>query len=512
MSDNGDNGEYVLRMEKIDKRFPGVHALNQVDFDLRPGEVHALVGENGAGKSTLIKILAGAYQPDDGDIYLHGEKVHIESPHDGQMQGISVVYQELNLIPTLSVAENMFLGRYPTKNGLIDWNQMYQDARELLQELLQELHEGIDMRLAVREFGVAQQQMVEISKSLGLNASIIVLDEPTAALTDREIEQLFRTVRILKEKGVSIIYISHRLEEVPIIADRITVLRDGELVGTRDVKDVTQDDIIRMMIGRDLTDKFPKEQIERGEELLRVEGLGRGEDVHDISFTLHHGEILGISGLVGAGRTEMARLLFGADEHDVGKVYLEGEEVQISRPSDAIAQGIGFLTEDRKAQGLVLVMSVAHNVTLAALEALFPDSPLLGLRVEREQAEEYVQAMRVRTPSLDHQVQFLSGGNQQKTVVAKWLCSRSKILIFDEPTRGIDVGAKVEVYQLMNELVKEGAGVIMISSEMPEILGMSDRILVMHGGTITGELMPEEATEEKILRLSMGGIGEHVTE
>jgi ribose transport system ATP-binding protein len=508
MSGNGGNGDIVLRMDKIDKRFPGVHALNQVDFDLRRGEVHALVGENGAGKSTLIKILSGAYQPDSGDIQLRGETVRIGSPHDGQMQGISVVYQELNLIPMLSVAENMFLGRYPMSNGMVDWNQMYRDARELLREL----HADIDVRLPVRDFGVAQQQMVEISKALGLKASIIVMDEPTAALTDREIDELFRSIKTLKDKGVSVIYISHRLEEVPIIADRITVLRDGELVGPRDVEDVTQDDIIRMMIGRELTDKFPKEQVERGDELLRVEGLGRGHEVRDVSFTLRHGEILGISGLVGAGRTEMVRLLFGADEHDSGKIFVEGEEAHISKPSDAITQGIGLLTEDRKAQGLVLVLSVAHNVTLAAFEALFPNSPLLNLRAERQQADEYVKAMHVRTPSLDHQVQFLSGGNQQKTVVAKWLCSRSKILIFDEPTRGIDVGAKVEVYQLMNELVKRGAGIIMISSEMPEILGMSDRILVMHGGTITGELSPEEATEEKILRLAMGGIEENVRE
>jgi len=508
MSGNGNDNEYVLRMEKIDKRFPGVHALNQVDFDLKRGEVHVLLGENGAGKSTLIKILSGAYQPNSGEIYLNGNKVEITSPHDGQMMGISVVYQELNLVPMLSVAENMVLGRYPMKNGMVDWARMYREAEELLEEM----NAHLDVRLPVRDFGVAQQQMVEISKSLGLNANIIVMDEPTAALTEREIEELFKAIHTLKAKGVSIIYISHRLEEVPIIGDRVTVLRDGELVGTRNVKDITLDDMIRMMIGRNLTEKFPKEHIERGEELLRVEGLGRGKDVHDVSFTLHKGEILGIAGLVGAGRTETARLLFGADEHDTGKIFLEGKEVQISKPSDAIKLGIGFLTEDRKGQGLVLVLSVAHNTTLASFEALFPNSPLLNLKHEREQADYYVKAMRVRTPSLDHRVEFLSGGNQQKTVVAKWLCSQSRVLIFDEPTRGIDVGAKVEVYQLMNELVKEGAGVIMISSEMPEVMGMSDRILVMHDGTISGEIMPEEATEEKILRLAMGGIGENGTE
>jgi ribose transport system ATP-binding protein len=504
MGNNADNGDIVLKMVKIDKRFPGVHALNKVDFELRRGEVHCLLGENGAGKSTLIKILSGAYQPDSGEIYLHGKPVRIENPHDGQMMGISVVYQELNLVPMLSVAENMFLGRYPMKNGMVDWDRMYSEARALLKEL----HADLDVRLPVRDFGVAQQQMVEISKALGLNASIIVMDEPTAALTEREIEELFHSIRTLKQKGVSIIYISHRLEEVPIIGDRVTVLRDGELVGTREVKGLSQDDMIRMMIGRELKEKFPKEKIQRGEELLRVEGLGRGNVVNDVSFTLYKGEILGISGLVGAGRTEMARLIFGADERDRGKIFIEGKEVQISKPADAIKHGIGFLTEDRKAQGLVLVLSVAHNVTLAALETLFPNSPFMQLDKEREAADYYVKAMRVRTPSLYHRVQFLSGGNQQKTVVAKWLCSRSKILIFDEPTRGIDVGAKVEVYQLMNQLVKEGAGIIMISSEMPEILGMSDRILVMHGGRIMGELLPHEATEEKILRLAMGGIKE----
>jgi ribose transport system ATP-binding protein len=315
---------------------------------------------------------------------------------------------------------------------------------------------------------------------------------------------------MLKERGVSIIYISHRLEEVSQIGDRVTVLRDGQLVGTRDIKGMTVDDMIRMMIGRTLKDKFPKQEVERGPELLRVENLGRHGAVHDVSFTLHRGEILGISGLVGSGRTEMARLLFGADEHDTGEIYVEGKRVSITSPSDAIEHGIGFLTEDRKAQGLVLKMTVHHNITLAAMDALFPNSRLLNLAVERQEAERYVREMRVRTPSLEQKVQFLSGGNQQKTVIAKWLCSRSRILIFDEPTRGIDVGAKVEVYQLMTELIKQGAGVIMISSEMPEILGMSDRILVMHDGTISGELLRTEATEERILRYAMGGVGEHV--
>jgi ribose transport system ATP-binding protein len=492
-------------MTQIDKRFPGVHALSKVDFDLRQGEVHVLLGENGAGKSTLIKILCGAYQPDSGEILLHGKPVRIESPHDGQMQGISVVYQEFNLIPLLSVAENIFMGRQPMKNGMIDWNKMNQDAARLLAEL----HVDIDPRVQVRSLGVAQQQMVEITKALSLNASIIVMDEPTAALTEREIDELFRTIRTLKEKGVSIIYISHRLEEVGVIGDRVTVLRDGQLVGTAEVKDVTIDDMIRMMIGRTLKDKFPKQNVECGDELLRVENLGRGDVVRNVSFSLRRGEILGIAGLVGSGRTELARLIFGADEHDTGKIFVEGKEVKISSPADAIRHGIGFLTEDRKAQGLVLKMTVGQNITLSAMDALFPDSMLLQPRLERQVADRYVRDMRVRTPSLEQKVQFLSGGNQQKTVIAKWLCSRSRILIFDEPTRGIDVGAKVEVYQLMTELIRQGAGVIMISSEMPEVLGMADRIMVMHEGEVAGFLTREEATEEKILRYAMGGVLEN---
>jgi len=498
----------VLKMTQIDKRFPGVHALTTVDFDLRRGEVHVLLGENGAGKSTLIKILCGAYQPDSGEILLNGKPVRIESPIDGQHMGISVVYQEFNLVPKLTVAENIFLGRQPMRNGLIDWSRMNQDANKLLAELHVDY---IDPKIQVGALGVAQQQMVEITKALSLNASILVMDEPTAALSDREIDDLFRIIRMLKERDVSFIYISHRLEEVSIVGDRVTVLRDGQLVGTVPVdKDLTIDRMIRMMIGRDLKEKFPKEKVDIGDELLRVENLGRGKAVRNVSFTLHRGEILGIAGLVGAGRTETARLIFGADEHDTGKVFVEGKEIKVSSPSDSISYGVGFLTEDRKAQGLVLKMTVGQNITLAALDTLFPGTPIIQPALERQVSDRYVRDMRVRTPSLDQKVQFLSGGNQQKTVIAKWLCTQSRILIFDEPTRGIDVGAKVEVYQLMTELIKQGAGIIMISSEMPEILGMSDRILVMCEGTLAGELQREEATEESILRFAMGGSCDNV--
>ena len=500
--------EVVLKMSNIEKSFPGVHALKGVSFELRKGEVHVLLGENGAGKSTLIKILSGAYKPDAGDIFLGGERIRIESPLDGQARGISVVYQEFNLIPTLSVAENIFLGRQPMNGKFVDWRRMNEDAEHLLREL----QSPIDPRVMVGSLGVAQQQMVEIAKALSINAKIIVMDEPSATLSDREIDRLFETIRTLQSKGVSIIYISHRLEEVKIIGDRVTVLRDGELVGTEDIAALSVDDMIRMMIGRTLSDQFPKEQIAFGEELLRVEGLGRGKAVRDVTFSLKQGEILGVAGLVGSGRTELARLIFGADYHDSGKVFVDGEHVLITDPTVAIDLGIGLLPEDRKGQGLVLQMSVAQNTTLAAMSALFPKTFVLRPKVEREAADRYVRSMRVRTPSLDQYVEFLSGGNQQKTVIAKWLCSQSRILIFDEPTRGIDVGAKVEVYQLMTELVRSGAAIIMISSEMPEILGMSDRILVMSEGKMMGELSREEATEEKILRLAMGGTIENGNE
>ncbi len=499
---NAHNGENVLEMQAIDKHFPGVHALDKVDFDLRRGEVHVLVGENGAGKSTLIKILSGAYTADSGDIFMHGKKVDIRDPHHAQQLGISAVYQELNLLPGLSVAENIFLGRQPLTNGLIDWPRMYQQAAALLAEL------GVDIapRSTVRGLGVAEQQLVEIAKALSLEADIIIMDEPTASLTDWEIEELFRTIHTLKARGVSIIYISHRLEEVAQIGDRITVLRDGQKMGTVNVADTDVDSLIRMMIGRELKEKFPKETVDIGEVVLRVESLNRAGALHNINLTLRRGEILGIAGLVGAGRTELARIIFGADQADAGHIYVNSLEVVISSPNEAIRHGIGFLTEDRKTQGLILDMILTHNVTLAGLESMFPGTPLLDPNLERQATARYVDDLRVMTPSLERKAKFLSGGNQQKAVIAKWLCSQSRILIFDEPTRGIDVGAKVEVYQLMNALVKQGASIIMISSEMPEILGMSDRVLVMREGRIAGELSRQEASEEKIIGLAMGGI------
>ena len=500
-----DSGETVLLMEHIDKSFPGVHALDDVTFEVKKGEVHVLLGENGAGKSTLMRILAGAYRKDAGRIFLQGEEANIDSPKRALDLGIAVIYQELNLVPFLNAAENMYLGRQPTRGAFIKWRDLYAQAEAELEKL--DVH--VNVRVPVTRLSVANQQMIEISKALSVNADIIVMDEPTSALTSHEIEELFQAIRRLKEAGVSIIYISHRLEEVFEVGDRATVLRDGQRVDTVDLADVTIDDLIRMMVGRELTQKFPKIEAELGDEILRVENLSRHKELHNISFSLRAGEILGVFGLVGAGRTEVARAIFGADPIDSGQIYVNGNPVRIRSPRDAIALGFGFLTEDRKGQGLVPNMSVLGNITLAALSRLFPSSPFLSHAKEQAVGEQYVRDLAIRTPSMRQLVKFLSGGNQQKVIVARWLCSRSRILIFDEPTRGIDVGAKVEVYQLMNELVKEGVGVIMISSELPEILGMSDRVLVLHNGAVAGNVPRGEATQEYLLQLAYGGALNH---
>jgi len=493
--------ETVLEMKGIYKAFPGVQALQDVDLEVREGEVHVLLGENGAGKSTLIKILSGAYRKDAGHVLLNGKEVQIHSPRQAQELGIAVIYQEFNLVAQLSVAENLFLSNLPGRNGVVDWSELYTRAEEVLRRLdLQ-----IDVKAPVKTLSVAHQQMVEIAKALCVNARIIVMDEPTSALTRHEIEELFKIIRALKETGVSIIYISHRLEEVAEVGDVATVLRDGWNVGTVEVGSTSLDALIRMMVGRELTQKFPKAKVPIGSEMLRVEGLSREGILHDVGLRLHAGEILGVFGLVGAGRTELAQAIFGAVPIDDGEVYVNGERVSMRSPKEAIDNGLGFLPEDRKAQGLIESMSVLGNITLAALDKISPHTFRLSLREEQEAGGQYVEKLRIKTPSMQQWVKFLSGGNQQKVIVAKWLCSGSRVLIFDEPTRGIDVGAKVEVYQLMNELIKDGAGIIMISSELPEILGMSDRILVMRQGRIVGELTPEEATQETLLQLAMGG-------
>ena len=494
-------GEYILEMRGITKRFPGVVALKGANLSVRPAEVHCLLGENGAGKSTLMKILAGAQPLDEGEILLDGEPVEIVSPLHAQALGISMIYQEFNLSPYLSVAENIFLGREPCRGRtpIIDWKQMYRDAEAVLARI----RVTMDVRRPVHELSIAQQQMVEIAKALSVNARIIVMDEPSATLTDHELEALFALIQTLKRQGIALIYISHRLEEVFEVGTRATIMRDGEHIATADLCDLTRESIIKMMVGRALTEEFPKEIFARGEERLRVEGLGRRGAFEDVSFSLHAGEIVGLTGLVGAGRTEVARAIFGADQPDSGQLYLNGAPISVRSPRDAIRHGIGLLTEDRKNQGLVLGMSVAENTTLANLKAL-SGRLLMNRKKERAVAEGYVSSLRIKTPGTGQAVQNLSGGNQQKVVLAKWLFTASRLLIFDEPTRGIDVGAKVEIYKLMNELVRQGVGILVISSELPEVIGMCDRILVMHEGRIAGELARDGATQEAIMHFATG--------
>jgi ribose transport system ATP-binding protein len=493
--------DLLLEMRGIVKRYPGVVAVDGAQLTLKPGEVHCLVGENGAGKSTLMKILAGAVQPDEGEIRLEGEPIRIDSPQHAQRLGISMIYQEFNLTPFQSVAENIFLGREPRygKTPFINWPKLRADAKELLDRIRVKL----DVNKPVFECSIAQQQMIEIAKALSFNARVIVMDEPSATLTDHELEALFDLIRNLKAQGIGIIYISHRLEEVFTTGDRVTVMRDGAYIATENVADVNRERIIKMMVGRELTEEFPKESFDLGEERLRVEGLTRDGVFEDVSFAVRTGEIVGLTGLVGAGRTEVARAIFGADAIDRGTIYLDGGPVRIANPRQAIRQGIGLLTEDRKNQGLVLGMSVRENATLANLGALVR-AGFLRRGEEHRVSKKFVDDLRIKTPSVDQTVQNLSGGNQQKVVLAKWLFTQSKVLIFDEPTRGIDVGAKVEIYRLINALVRKGVAVLIISSELPEILGMCDRILVMHEGRLAGELTRNDATQEAIMRLATG--------
>ncbi|MGQ9731261.1 MAG: sugar ABC transporter ATP-binding protein [Candidatus Zipacnadales bacterium] len=493
-----------MEMRNISKSFPGVRALHNVSFELRRGEIHALVGENGAGKSTLIKILAGALERDAGEIRVGGQIAHLRSPQAAIAAGISVIYQEFNLVPYLSVAENIYLGREPKHWGIIDFRTMRSGARALLDRLGASFSETA----LVHELSVAEQQMVEIAKALSVESKVLVMDEPSATLTEHELESLFQQMRSLRAEGVSIIYISHRLEEVFEIADRVTVLRDGEVVGTAPVSELDSQTIIRMMVGRDISGDTPggrKGEEKKAEELLRVEGMTRGNQVRDVSFTLYRGEILGVAGLVGAGRTELARTIFGADQATGGQIYLEGRPVWPRSPAHAIALGIGLVPEDRKLQGLVLGMALSSNVTLARLNAVTKIGVLDGRR-ERAVAEEYVTKLDIHTPHVQQIARNLSGGNQQKVVLAKWLFAQSKVLIFDEPTRGIDVGAKQEIYQIMRRVADSGAGVIMISSELPEILRMSDRIMVMHEGRVAGFLDPAATTQEEIMTLATGGV------
>ena len=491
-----------LEMKNIVKQFPGVLALDHVNLKVNKGEVHALLGENGAGKSTLMKVLSGAYSKDEGEILFEGKPVEIHSAQDAQALNISTIYQELNLTDQLTVAENIYMGRQIMKNRfMVDWKTMYSEA----QSILDDLDVGIDAHSLVGDLGVAHKQMVEVAKALSINSKVLILDEPTAPLTNHEIEILFNTIRKLKSRGVAIIYISHRLEEVMEICDRATIMRDGQNITELNVADTNLDEIIKYMVGRELKDKFPKIHVEPGKERLKVDNICAGKRVKGVSLSARGGEILGISGLVGAGRTETARAIFGMDPKESGDVYVDGEKVTINQPLDAIKAGIGFVTEDRKLEGLVLTMSVGQNITLATLDK-FGSSVKLDLGEEKKTVLDYIDKLNIKTPSHLQLTRNLSGGNQQKVVLAKWLLSNSKVIIFDEPTRGIDVGAKIEVYNIINSLVREGVAVIMISSELPEILGMSDRVAVMHQGEITGVFDNDGTlTQEKILYYATGG-------
>lgn len=494
--------EEILRVENITKKFPGVVALDKVSIDLWRGEVHALVGENGAGKSTLMKVLSGVYQPDKGIIYLKGQPIIFHNPIESQRAGISIIYQELNLMPHLTVAQNIFIGREPLKRGgHIDDKKMKEDAAVILNQL----HVDIDPSVPVYMLPISKRQMVEIAKALSYQAEVFIMDEPTSALTESEIEELFKVIHRLRDRGVGIIYISHRLEELKHVADRITVLRDGHHVSTDEYRSITIDQIVRKMVGRSLEEKFPpRTSIPTDKKILEVRNITRMGVLDSISFDLYQGEILGMAGLVGAGRTELARAIFGADQKDEGEIFLFGKKVDISSPADAIRAGIGYLPEDRKLAGLALEMLLTENITLANTEEVSNGFGVISNKKEKQVAEHYVNELDIRTPSVFQVVKNLSGGNQQKTVLAKWLFRKAKVLIFDEPTRGIDVGAKYAIHKLIDSLAKSGVGIIMISSELPEILGMTDRILVLHEGQLVGVLRTKETNQEEILNYAAG--------
>ena len=507
---HGSGAPPLLRMSGIRKSFPGVLAVDNVDFTIAPGEIHALLGENGAGKSTLLKILAGAQPPDQGRIELEGESIELASPLDAQERGIVTIYQEFNLIPTLTVAENVFIGREPLRFGLVDWARMRRETMAITERV------GLDLNpdRLVADLSVAEQQMVEIAKALAVSSKLIVMDEPTSALAESEVARLFAICRDLKAQGIGIVFVSHRLDEVKSLCDRLTVLRDGRLVGSADVADVTIDDIIRMMVGREVDRLFKRRGTHRtGEPALRVEGLSAEGDprdpsatrLHDISLNVARGEIVGLAGLVGAGRTELARAIFGADPIMSGRVSIDGVPVDLRSPEGAIEAGIGLVPEDRKQQALFLALAVRLNLSIAALGRLTGRLGFVDEKAESVLVEEYRKRLNIRMPSPQVEVGNLSGGNQQKVVLARWLALQPKVLIVDEPTRGIDVAAKAEVHQLLFELAEAGIAILAISSELSEILTLSDRILTMREGRLTGDLPIEEASEERLMQLMTVG-------
>ena len=495
--------DYVLEMRDICKAFPGVQALSHVALRVRRGEVHALIGENGAGKSTLMKILAGAHPRDLGEILIDGKPVDIPDPITAQRLGISMIYQELNLVPTISVAENIFLGRLPSLGGWghLNWKKLNTEAAEYLERL----HVDVDPRAIVKELSVAKKQMVEIAKALSTEAKIIVMDEPTSALTLAETQTLFDMIRTLKTQGVAVIFITHRLEEIFAVADRVTVLRDGRHIATRNISELDQPTIVSMMVGRELTTLFPKLDADITDVILDVKHINKEGLLHDISMQVRKGEIVGLAGLVGAGRTDLAKAIFGIAPPDSGEVWIEGTCCPIRTPRQAIDLGLGLVPEDRKEQALIMARPVKDNITIAIISMLSWLGFVIKHGQEDQLVSEYIASLDIKTPSDMQLVRNLSGGNQQKTVIARWLAAKPKVLIMDEPTRGIDVGAKAEIHTLMGKLAQQGVGILMISSELPEILGVSDRIVVMHEGSITGEFSRREATQELIMQAATGG-------
>lgn len=490
----------ILKMEGISKSFPGVRALEDVRLELYKGSVHALVGENGAGKSTLMKILGGIYPKDSGTITLRGVNVEFRGPKDAQKQGIAIIHQELNLIPYLSIAENIFIGReFLRRTGRIDWGRLVQESWKYLSQL------GIDTdpKVLVKDLGVGEQQMVEIAKALSCDAEIIIMDEPTAALTDQEIAKLHQIIRNLKQKGKAIVYISHKLDEVFAVCDEVSVLRDGKFIGHAPITGIDSEGLIQMMVGRKLEEKFRRALITPGPEVLRVENLTKNGVLNGISFVVKAGEVLGVAGLMGSGRTEMAKAIFGAIKADGGTIYLNNYPVKIKSPRDAVRAGIAYVSEDRKMEGLFLKLSVKHNLSITALQK-FATAGKINKKAEAEAVEGYINRLKIKTPSTKQIIKNLSGGNQQKVVLSKWMLINPKVLILDEPTRGVDIGAKIEIYELINQLKAEGVAIILISSELPEVMGISDRIIVIHEGRVTGEYSHDEASQEKIMRNAVG--------
>jgi ribose transport system ATP-binding protein len=488
-------GDLLAELIDISKSFPGVKALDHVNFDLKPGEVHALVGENGSGKSTLMKILSGVYTKDEGKIIVNGQEVEFQNPRAAQDMGICIIHQELNLCRHLSIAENIYLGREPYQGPFVNQRKQIEDTRKILKRLDVDL----DPTTRVSELTVSKQQMVEIGKAISTNAKIIIMDEPTSALTIKEIDELFKIIHVLKQEGHGIIYISHRLDELASIADRVTVIRDGQHIITMDYKDTTQEKIIRYMVGRELKEKFPRIKTQAGEIIFEVKNLTAGKAVKNVSFQVREGEILGIAGLMGAGRTETVRAIFGADKKESGQLFLHGKEIHIHKPLEAIEAGVFCVPEDRKRDGLCISMPVYQNATLPNMEKVTVNG-IVNTRKEIAIAEEMINELTIKTPTVSQTVKNLSGGNQQKVVVGKWLVKPAHVILFDEPTRGIDVGAKVDIYNLMNDLKKKGIGVAFVSSELPEILGMADRIVVMCEGRVTAELDASEASQELIMQ------------